>query len=106
LLHRPTEGKPKLLDVLPSNGFDAKTLLQFSALIEQNSEHPLAAAIVMGAKEQGLSIVAVKDFRSVTGGGVMGSIAGRAVIIGKADFLKREHISGMDALEAVDGKAS
>jgi P-type Cu+ transporter len=99
-----TEGKPKLLDVLPSNGFDAKELLQFAASIEQNSEHPLAAAIVLGAKEQGLSTVAVKDFRSVTGGGVLGSIAGRAVIIGKADLLKREHISGLETLEAIAGK--
>ncbi len=98
-----TEGKPKLLDILTSNGFDAKEFLQFAASIEQNSEHPLAAAIVLGAQEQGLSTVAVKDFRSVTGGGVLGSIAGRAVIIGKADFLKREHISGLEALEATAG---
>ena len=98
-----TEGKPKLLDILPSNGFAAQELLQFAASIELQSEHPLAAAIVQGAKEQGLSTVVVQDFRSVTGGGVLGSIAGRAVIIGKADFLKREHIAGLESLEAIAG---
>src|SRR5271157_2906263 len=47
-----TEGKPKLLDVLPTDGFDAKEFLRLAASLEQNSEHPLAAAIVRGGKEQ------------------------------------------------------
>ena len=47
-----TEGKPKLMDVLPTGGFDAKEFLRLAASLEQNSEHPLAAAIVQGAKEQ------------------------------------------------------
>ena len=65
-----TEGKPKLMDVLPTDGFDAKEFLRLVASLEQSSEHPLAAAIVQGAKDQGLAIEAVKDFRSVTAGGV------------------------------------
>ena len=65
-----TEGKPKLVDVLPTGGFDAKEFLRLAASLEQNSEHPLAAAIVQGAKEQGIVLEAVKDFRSVTAGGV------------------------------------
>jgi P-type Cu+ transporter len=48
-----TEGKPKLMDVLPTDGFDAKEFLRLAASLEQNSEHPLAAAIVQGAKDQG-----------------------------------------------------
>jgi P-type Cu+ transporter len=64
-----TEGKPKLIDVLPSSGFDAKEFLRLAASLEQDSEHPLAAAIVRGAKEQGIVLEAVKDFRSVTAGG-------------------------------------
>jgi Cu+-exporting ATPase len=95
-----TEGKPKLVDVLPAGGFDAKEFLRLAASLEQNSEHPLAAAIVQGAKEQGIAFEAVKDFRSVTAGGVLGTIAGRVVMIGKPDFLRNEHISGLESLEA------
>jgi len=43
-----TEGKPKLIDVLPIDGFNAKEFLRLTASLEQNSEHPLAAAIVQG----------------------------------------------------------
>ena len=95
-----TAGKPKLVDVLPTSGFDAKEFLTLAGSLEQNSEHPLAAAIVQGAKEQGLVLAAVTDFRSVTAGGVAGAIAGRAAMIGKPDFLRNEKITGLEPLEA------
>jgi Cu+-exporting ATPase len=95
-----TEGKPKLMDVLPSGGFDQKEFLRLAASLEQNSEHPLAAAIVRGAKEQGVVLEQVKDFRSVTAGGVAGNISGRAVMIGKPDFLRNEKIAGLEPIEA------
>ena len=95
-----TEGKPKLVDVLTTGGFDAKEFLRLAASLEQNSEHPLAAAIVQGSKDQSLTLEAVKDFRSVTAGGVAGSVAGRAVMIGKPDFLRNEKITGLESLEA------
>jgi Cu+-exporting ATPase len=117
-----TEGKPKLIDVLPAGSFNAKEFLRLAASLEQNSEHPLAAAIVQGAKEQGIVFEAVKEFRSVTGGGVVGTVADRVVIIGKADFLRKEKIAGLEPFEglamklqeegktamfvAVDGKAA
>ncbi len=56
-----TEGKPKLIDVLSVDGFDAKEFLRLAASLEQNSEHPLAAAIVQGAKQQSLSLDDVQD---------------------------------------------
>jgi Cu+-exporting ATPase len=59
-----TEGRPRLVDILPNQGFDGKEFLRLSASLEQNSEHPLAAAIVGGAREQSLAIEAVKDFPS------------------------------------------
>ena len=93
-----TEGRPKLVDVLPFD-FDGKSLLQLMASLEQSSEHPLAAAIVLGAKEQGITLDEVKDFRSVTGGGVAGTVAGRVVLIGKPDFLRSEQVSGLEPLE-------
>lgn len=95
-----TEGKPRLMDILPTGGFDAKEFLRLAASLEQNSEHSLAAAIVQGAKEQGIVFEVVKDFRSVTGGGVVGAVAGRALMIGKPDFLRNEKITGLEPLEA------
>ena len=95
-----TEGKPKLIDVLPIDGFEAKELLGLAASLEQNSEHPLAAAIVRGATKQDVVFEDVKDFRSVTAGGVVGIVAGRATMIGKPGFLRAEKITGLEPLEA------
>jgi Cu+-exporting ATPase len=95
-----TEGKPKLLDVVPAGGFDTKEFLRLVASLEQGSEHPLAASIVRGAKDQGIAVEAVKDFRSVTAGGVIGTVASHVVMIGKPAFLRNEGITGLEALEA------
>jgi Cu+-exporting ATPase len=95
-----TEGKPKLMDVLPTGGHDAKEFLRFVASLEQGSEHPLAASIVEGAKDRGVAIEPVKDFRSVTAGGVIGTVAGRLVMIGKPAFLRTENIAGLELLES------
>jgi len=95
-----TEGKPRLMDVLPSNGLDPDEFLRLASSLERNSEHPLAAAIVQGATDKGFQLDAVKDFRSVTGGGVIGDIAGRMVMVGKPSFLRSENISGLEPLEA------
>jgi len=95
-----TEGRPKLMDILPVVGMDEKEFLGLAASLEQVSEHPLAAAIVKGAKVQGITFEVVKDFRSVTAGGVLGSVAGHLVLIGKPDFLRNEKISGLEPLEA------
>jgi Cu+-exporting ATPase len=94
-----TVGKPKLVDILPADGFDAKEFLRLTASLEQNSEHPLAAAIVQGSKEQNLTLEAVNDFRSVTAAGVSGIVAGRKVLIGKLDFLRNENVADVGSLE-------
>ena len=99
-----TEGKPKLMDILPVDGFDAKDFLRLAASLEQNSEHPLAAAIVRGAKEQSLALDEVKDFRSVTAGGVAGSVVGRIVMVGKPDFLRNEKVTSLEPLETSAAK--
>ncbi|HPS55223.1 MAG TPA: copper-translocating P-type ATPase [Sedimentisphaerales bacterium] len=95
-----TEGKPKLMDIQPTGDFDAREFLRLTASLEQNSEHPLAAAIVQGAIEQGIRFEAVKDFYSVTAGGVRGVVAGHVVMVGKTDFLRNEKITGLELLEA------
>jgi Cu+-exporting ATPase len=87
------------MDVLPTGGFDAKEFLRLAASLEQNSEHPVAAAIVGSAKEQGIVFAPVKDFRSVTAGGVLGTVADRPVMIGKPEFLRNEKITGLEPLE-------
>jgi len=99
-----TEGKPKLMDVLPTGGFDAKDFLRLAASLEQSNEHPLATAMVRGAREQGIVLEAVKDFRSVTAGGVLGTVAGRAVMIGKPDFLRKQKLNGLEPLETAAAK--
>ena len=95
-----TEGKPKLVDVLPADGVDAADLLRLVASLEQKSEHPLGAAIVAGAKERGLGLEDVQDFRSVTAGGVLGTVAGRPVIVGKVGLLRSEGITALEPVEA------
>jgi Cu+-exporting ATPase len=95
-----TEGKPKLLDVMPTGGLDTNEFLRLVASLEQGSEHPLAASIVRGARDQGVVMEAVKNFRSVTAGGVIGTVAGREVMIGKPAFLRSERVSGLESLEA------
>jgi Cu+-exporting ATPase len=86
-----TEGKPKLVSV-ESTGGDAAWLGQAAAL-EQSSEHPLAQAIVEGARERSvLSEESVEDFESVTGRGIKGRVGGQAILVGSAALLKEEGV--------------
>src|ERR1700675_4199549 len=61
-----TEGKPRLTQIVPANGVAEDDLLLMAASVEQNSEHPLAAAIVRGVKDRGVKLQGVTDFISVT----------------------------------------
>ena len=92
-----TEGKPRLTEVIAADGTSENDLLLAAASIEQNSEHPLAAAIVNGAKQRGITPQAVTGFDSITGGGVIGDFSGRRVIIGKLEFLQQNSITGLQA---------
>ncbi len=82
-----TEGKPKLVSIEPAQGIDPKTLLRWAATLERGSEHPLAAAILRGAEEQGIHLGATESFASVTGKGVKGKVDGRAIALGNAALL-------------------
>jgi Cu+-exporting ATPase len=77
-----TEGKPRLMGVTAAQGFEENEILRLGAALERASEHPLAAAIVAGAEARGLTLPEVKDFRSVTGQGVVGEAEGREVALG------------------------
>ena len=76
-----TEGKPKLVTILPAHGSENE-LLVLAASLERNSEHPLASAIVEAARERTLSVLPVDEFSSVTGKGVSGRVNGHLVKIG------------------------
>ena len=79
-----TEGKPKLVAVIPSDKLTEEAVLQLAASLEKGSEHPLAEAIVSGAKERGIALGRVSDFQAITGKGVKGVIKGQAVALGNA----------------------
>ncbi len=83
-----TEGKPKLISVVPAPGNDEQTLLRLAASLERGSEHPLAAAIVSGAEERGIKLSDVSGFASLTGKGVSGEVEGRKVSLGNEALLK------------------
>jgi len=82
-----TEGKPKLVAVIPGTGIDEKDILLLAASLERASEHPLAAAVVAGAQERGISPTSVQEFLSLTGRGVKGAVEGREVALGNAAML-------------------
>jgi len=83
-----TEGKPKLVAIVPAEGFDENTVLALAASLERASEHPLAAAILAAAKERDLTLSEVTDFRSVTGKGITGTVDGKRVAVGTAALLE------------------
>lgn len=104
-----TKGTPKVTDVIPVQGVDAKELLQKAASMEQKSEHPLARAILEAAQQQELPLDQVDDFTAVVGGGLRGAMAGKTVLggsksyVGEAVELPKELLSAADVC-ASDGK--
>ena len=94
-----TEGKPRLTQVIPANGVSADDLLLTAASVEQNSEHPLAAAMVRGAKDRNVKLHPVTDFNSITGGGVVGKLGGREIAVGKLKFLQDRHVTDLEGIE-------
>ena len=82
-----TLGKPKLIAVLPVDGFAEDEVLRISAALERGSEHPLAEAIVEGAEQRGLELPASRDFESHTGKGVTGAVESRQVALGNAALM-------------------
>ncbi len=93
-----TEGKPRLVEVLPIAGFQPNEMLALAASLEAQSEHPIAAAIVRGAKDRGVALRGVEQFESVTAGGVIGKVDGRDVLVGKPKFI-HERVNGGEELE-------
>src|SRR5579872_5970190 len=91
-----TEGKPRLVSVIPARNVDEPELLRLAASLERGSEHPLASAIVQGAEMRGLRLSRAEGFESLTGKGVRGRVDGRLVALG--------NLALMDSL-GVDARA-
>jgi Cu+-exporting ATPase len=87
-----TFGKPRLMYVKTTSGWDEPQLLRFASTVEGASEHPLAAAIVQGAIERGISPAKAEQFESVTGKGVKGRVDGHAVTLGNRRLMEDEGI--------------
>jgi Cu+-exporting ATPase len=97
-----TEGKPRLATVKALPGWKDSDLLRLAASLERGSEHPLATALVAAAQEKGLALSEVKDFQSVTGEGVTGSVEGQAVALGNPEFFERLRIELGDLREQAE----
>lgn len=97
-----TEGKPRLTSVHPAGGIDEKELLYLVATLERASEHPLAAAILAGAAERGVSPGTAARFDSVTGKGVRGTVDGREVALGNQALLESLGIQAGDLAARAD----
>ena len=83
-----SEGRPTLAGVVPAEGFDESEILRYAAGLELGSEHPLASAIVEGARDRGVDVPAATEFESHTGRGVAGNVLGRSVVLGNAALLE------------------
>jgi P-type Cu+ transporter len=83
-----TEGKPHLAALVAVPGQNDTEILRLAASLERGSEHPLAAAIVGGAEQQGVKLAATRDFRSITGKGVVGLVDGKRVALGNRKLLE------------------
>src|SRR6185437_13022382 len=96
-----TEGKPKVVDIIPAEGVDENHLLRLAADVERGSEHPLGQAILSMAKERGLTAGSATDFAAHAGKGATATVDGKAVALGNAALMVELNV----ATGALDGAA-
>ena len=99
-----TEGKPKLVAVMATKGFDENDNLRLAASLERASEHPLAEAIVKGAEEKELTLSQAESFQSVTGKGVTGKVDGRLVVLGNLKLFESLNIDAGNLPQQADSQ--
>jgi len=87
-----TEGRPAVIAIKPHGGIEENELLRLAASLERGSEHPLADAILRAAKERNLTLEPASNFDSPVGRGVMGSVAGKRLLLGGPRFMAEERI--------------
>ncbi|MEQ9310603.1 MAG: heavy metal translocating P-type ATPase [Balneolaceae bacterium] len=106
-----TEGKPSVKQVVALNGFEEQEITQLIASLNNESEHPLAEAIVSYAKEHEIEFLKVSDFNSITGKGVEGIINGKEIKLGNSKLVESENINENDkgntiSWLSIDGKTA
>ena len=99
-----TEGKPKLVAVLPESPHDETEVLRLAATLEKGSEHPLAEAIVSGAEARNVALGKADDFEAVTGKGVKGVVDGKPVALGNARLLEELGLDGGHLMEVANAR--
>ncbi|MHB1001169.1 MAG: heavy metal translocating P-type ATPase [Armatimonadota bacterium] len=114
-----TTGEAKVSDIIPSDGFSQEQVLSLAASVESRSEHPLAAAILRKAEEQGISFEAITDFEALTGMGAAARFNGTTCLVGNTRLMDQlgvdisDHTDMLNSLQdqgktavltAVDGK--
>ncbi|MBN4075726.1 MAG: copper-translocating P-type ATPase [SAR86 cluster bacterium] len=97
-----TEGKPKLMSVIAGGDHSEEELLLLAATLEKGSEHPLATAIVEGAKAREIRLSNVEDFDSITGKGVTGIVNNKKVALGNDKLLKALNIEETELVNQAD----
>jgi P-type Cu+ transporter len=88
-----TQGKPELMSVVAVGGETEERVVRLVASLERGSEHPLAAAVVEAAQANGLSLMPVEEFRSITGRGVVGRVGGHEVAVGNEALLQELNVA-------------
>ncbi len=88
-----TMGRPELAAVIAFAGYLEDDVLQMAASLERGSEHPLAEAIVQGAKSRGTTMEVADQFEAITGKGVTGRVSGKAIALGNAALMDAAGIS-------------
>ncbi|MCL4532586.1 MAG: HAD family hydrolase [Actinobacteria bacterium] len=88
-----TKGKPELTDVVADNGFEESEVLRLGAAVERGSEHPLASAIVEGARARGLESPEVANFAAIPGHGVEAETEGRKLLLGNARLMEAKAVT-------------
>ena len=97
-----TVGRPEVAAVLCAVGWDEASVVGLAASLERGSEHPLSAAIVTHAEEQGIDLSSTQNFESITGKGVIGSVDGHTIAIGNAALLRDRNIDPGDLAQRAD----
>ncbi|MDH7561901.1 MAG: heavy metal translocating P-type ATPase [Caldisericota bacterium] len=87
-----TLGKPTVVDIRPSSGFDESTLLFYAGSLERASEHPIGEAILKECEKRGIALAEAQDFQSITGRGVRGRVSGKNVVLGNLEILEEAGI--------------
>jgi P-type Cu+ transporter len=97
-----TKGKPELTDFFAVPGYDSNTVLRLAASADLLSEHPLAQAIVDGARQRGLELIDVHSFNAVPGHGVEAQVGDQEVLVGNLKLMKRSGLSVTNLADEVD----